>query len=154
VCIAVNCSWSFVYCVIILRVLLLPHVYCFTVCVLLPYVLYLPNCWLEVSTWKVLRPATSLQVFLGFRVFKSKCWDGSQDSIATACFSCSPPDLNFLDPCFIFMYTHNDHCHRAIAHLQLNILLSLLLYYVVYKSCSLPCEVPGPTAQACKWYNI
>ena len=26
--------------------------------------------------------------------------------VATACFSCSPPDLNFLDPYFIFMYTH------------------------------------------------
>ena len=23
--------------------------------------------------------------------------------VATACFSCSPPDLNFLDPYFIFM---------------------------------------------------
>jgi hypothetical protein len=32
-CIAANCSWPFVYCVIILCVSLLPHVYCFTVCV-------------------------------------------------------------------------------------------------------------------------
>jgi hypothetical protein len=37
--------------------------------------------------------------------------------VATAC---SPPDLNFLDPYFTFMYTHNNHCHRATAHLQLN----------------------------------
>jgi len=29
---------------------------------------------------KVLRPVTSTQVFLGFPVSKSKCWDGSQDS--------------------------------------------------------------------------
>ena len=29
---------------------------------------------------KVLRPATSTVVFLGFPVSKSKCWDGSQDS--------------------------------------------------------------------------
>ena len=29
---------------------------------------------------KVLRPATSTQVFLGFPVPRSKCWDGSQDS--------------------------------------------------------------------------
>jgi hypothetical protein len=43
--------------------------------------------------------------------------------VATACFSCSPPDLNFLDPYFIFMYMHYNHCHRATAHLQLNILL-------------------------------
>ena len=40
--------------------------------------------------------------------------------VATACFSCSPPDLNFLDPYFIFMYMHYNHCHRATAHLQLN----------------------------------
>ena len=42
--------------------------------------LYLPDCWLEVSIRKVLRPAISTQVFLGFPVPKSKCWDGSQDS--------------------------------------------------------------------------
>ena len=47
--------------------------------------------------------------------------------VATACFSCSPPDLNFLDPYFIFMYMHYNHCHRATDHLQLNILLLLLL---------------------------
>jgi len=86
------------------------------------------GCWLEVSIRKFLRPATSAQVFLGFPVSISECWDGSQDSkAATACFSCSPPDLNFLDPQFIFMYTHYNHCHRATAHLQLNILLLLLL---------------------------
>ena len=45
--------------------------------------------------------------------------------VATVCFSCSPPDLNFLDPYFIFMYTHYNHCHRATAHLQLNILILL-----------------------------
>ena len=44
--------------------------------------------------------------------------------VATACFSCSPPDLNFLDPYFTFMYVHYNHCHRATAHLQLNILSS------------------------------
>ena len=41
---------------------------------------------------------------------------------ATACFSCSPPDLNFVDPYFIFMYRHYNHYRRATAHLQLNIL--------------------------------
>ena len=50
----------------------------------------------------------------------------------TAWFSCSQPDLNFLDPFsylyyFIFIYVHNNHCHRVTAHLQLNILLLLLL---------------------------
>ena len=40
--------------------------------------------------------------------------------VATACFSCSPPDLNFLDPYFIFMYMHYNHCHWATVHLKLN----------------------------------
>ena len=44
--------------------------------------------------------------------------------VATACFSCSPSDLNFLDPYFILRYMYNNHCHRLAAHLQLNILLS------------------------------
>jgi hypothetical protein len=39
--------------------------------------------------------------------------------VATACFSCSPPDLNFLVPYFIFMYMHNNHCHQVTAKLQL-----------------------------------
>ena len=47
--------------------------------------------------------------------------------VATTCFSCSPPDLNHLDPYFIFMYRHNKHCHWGTAHLQLNTLLLLLL---------------------------
>ena len=37
-CVAANCNWSFVYCVIILCVFLLLHVYCFTMCVLLSYI--------------------------------------------------------------------------------------------------------------------
>ena len=45
----------------------------------------------------------------------------SRLQIATAGFSCSPPDLNFLGPYFIFTYMHYNHCHRATAHLQLNI---------------------------------
>ena len=47
--------------------------------------------------------------------------------VATACFSCSPPHLKFLDPYFIFMYMNNNHCHQLTAHLQLNLLLLLLL---------------------------
>jgi len=38
--------------------------------------------------------------------------------VATASFSCSPLDLNFLDPYFIFMYMHYNHCHWVTAHLQ------------------------------------
>ena len=40
--------------------------------------------------------------------------------VATACFSCNPPDLHFLDPYCICMYMHYNHCHRATAHLQWN----------------------------------
>jgi hypothetical protein len=40
--------------------------------------------------------------------------------VATACFSCSPPDLSFLDPYFIFMHMRYNQCHRVTAQLQLN----------------------------------
>ena len=48
-------------------------------CVLL-FLLKTPDCWLEVSIRKVLRPASSTQVFLGFPVSISKRSDGSQHS--------------------------------------------------------------------------
>jgi len=51
--------------------------------------------------------------------------------VATACFWCSPPDLNLLDPYSIFMYMHNNHCHRSTAHLQLNIIIIIFNYIVV-----------------------
>jgi hypothetical protein len=41
--------------------------------VLIAVVLYMPDCWLEVSIRKVLRPATSTQVFLDFPVSISEC---------------------------------------------------------------------------------
>ena len=34
--------------------------------------------------------------------------------VATTCFSCSPPDLNFLVTYLIFVYMKNNHCHRMI----------------------------------------
>ena len=43
--------------------------------------------------------------------------------VATACFSCSPPDLKFLDPYFMLMYIHNNHYHRATAHVQFIIII-------------------------------
>jgi len=50
----------------------------------------------------------------------------SRLQVATTCFSCSAPYLNLLNPYFIFMYMHNNHCHLATAHLLLNLLLLLL----------------------------
>ena len=118
-----------------LCVVLLSNVYlCYLMCIvllslLLSYILQLPDCWLEVSIRKVLRPTTWAQVFLGFPVSKSECRDCSPRlQVATACFSCSPPDLNFLDPYFIFMYMHYNHCHRTTAHLQLNICTYIYIY--------------------------
>ena len=51
--------------------------------------------------------------------------------VATACFSCSPPDLKFLYPYFIFMYMHHNHCHRATAHLQLIIIIIIIIIVIV-----------------------
>ena len=92
----------------LLCIVLLSCVYlCYLMCVVLLCVYYytlVADCWLEVIIRKILQPAPLAQVFLGFPVSKSECCDGSQDSqVATACFSCSPSDLNFLDPYFIFM---------------------------------------------------
>jgi hypothetical protein len=55
----------------IVVVLLCVLLYC--VCIAVFLVFYMPDCWIEVSTWKVLRPAISTQVFLGFPVSISKC---------------------------------------------------------------------------------
>ena len=56
--------------------------------------------------------------------------------VATACFSCSPPDLNFLDPYFVFVYMHYNHCHRATAHLQFNIYCCYMNDTIFTASCS------------------
>jgi len=65
-CLMCNCCWfGRVYFCYLMCI-------CCTVCVLL-FLLYMPDCWLEVSIRKVLRPATSTQVFLGFPVSISKC---------------------------------------------------------------------------------
>jgi hypothetical protein len=59
-----------------LCVFVVPFVYLFYyVCVLL-FLLWMSDCWLEVSIRKVLQSATSTQVFLGFPVSTSECWDG------------------------------------------------------------------------------
>ena len=50
----------------------------------------------------------------------------------TACFSCSPPDSNFLVPYFIFMYMLNNHCHRVTAEFQLiNIIIIIIMPHVI-----------------------
>ena len=69
--------------------------------------------------------------FLGFpvSVYKRMLRWFPRHQVATACFSCSSPDINFLVPYFIFMYMHNNHCHRVTAQLQLiNIIILLCLW--------------------------
>jgi hypothetical protein len=157
-CIAANCSWSFVYCVIILCVSLLPHVYCVIIlCVsLLPHVYcvislcvsLLPHAYCVIILCVSLLPCVYCVVLCvsvtsclwfyyvciavvhtlvpgllarsqypegpatghlntGFSwfpcVYKRMLRWFPTLHVATACFSCSLPDLNFIDPYFIFM---------------------------------------------------
>jgi len=48
----------------------------------------------------------------------------------------SPPDLNFLDPYFIFMYMHNNHCHRVTAHLRFIIIIIIIIIRAQFSSTS------------------
>ena len=52
--------------------------------------------------------------------------------VATACFSCSPPDLNSLVTFFsIFVYMYNNHCHRLRNQLQLiNIIIIIIIIII------------------------
>ena len=82
-------SWYviIIYYVYILCVFVVLCVHCWLLLLLLLLLCFFFNiykkmldCWLEVSIWKVLWPAISTQVFLGFPLSISKCWDGSQHS--------------------------------------------------------------------------
>ena len=65
-CFGCNCCWLAVcIIVVILCVFVVLCVHCYSL-------LQRPDCWLEVSTRKVLQPAISIQVFLGFPVSISK----------------------------------------------------------------------------------
>jgi hypothetical protein len=50
--------------------------------------------------------------------------------VVTACFSCSPPGLNFLATYFIFMYLHNNDCHQVTANLLLIIIIIIIIIIV------------------------
>jgi hypothetical protein len=57
----------------VLRIVLSCVYFCYLMCIVLLCVLDLLQCWLEVSIRKVLQPATSVHIFLGFPVSKSEC---------------------------------------------------------------------------------
>jgi len=130
-CIAVNCSLSFVYCVI-LCVFLLLYVYCL-LCVCIA-VLHTLVAGLLARSQHPKGPATG-HLDTGFSwfpcVYKRMLRWFPRFQVATTCFSCSPPDLNFLNPYFIFMYMHKNHCHRVRAHLQLNIIVIIIIITII-----------------------
>ena len=109
-----SCVYSF-YIIIVLCVLLQPH-YCLvcivvTSCVLLYCVcivlLYILLAGLLASIQYPECPATShiCTSFLGFPVFISECWDGSQDSKLLLVFLMQPSLLKFLSYLF-HIYVH------------------------------------------------
>ena len=65
-----DCCWLAV-CIVIVVLYMCFYLMC--ICCTFFFLVQTPDCWLEVSIRKVLRPATSTQVFLGFPVPKSKC---------------------------------------------------------------------------------
>ena len=65
--------------------------------------------------------------------------------VPTVCLSYSPLILNFLDPYFIFMHRHNNHCHRVTTILQLIIIIIII---IIIKS-QLPQVVPSVTTFPC-----
>jgi hypothetical protein len=69
-------------------------------------------------------PALAGHLDTGFswfsRVFKQMLSWFPRLQVATTCFSCSPPDVNFSSkPVSCFVYVLNDHCHRVTTQLQL-----------------------------------
>ena len=105
-CIAADCSWSSVYCVIMSCVLFVAScVMFYSVCTA---VLYSLVAGLLASSQYSEGPATG-HLDTGFSrfpcVYKQMLRWFPTFQVATTCFSCNPPDLNFLDPYFI-IYLH------------------------------------------------
>ena len=123
-CIFVNCI-CLACTVVILRVFVYLICICCTLCVffycMCIAVLTLDALLLARSQYPE-GPATG-HLDTGFswfpRVYKRMLRLFPSFQVATTCFSCSPPDLNFLVTFFIFVYMQNNHCHRVTTQLQL-----------------------------------
>ena len=72
VCIHLSCLVC-LYIVVVVLCVLLSYVYLLYYMYIAVFLLQMPDCWLEVSIRKVLRPAISTQFTLGFPVPISKC---------------------------------------------------------------------------------
>ena len=69
-CVVCDCC-SLAVCIVVVVLYMCCYLMC--ICCTFFFLLKTPDCWLEVSIRKVLRPATSAQVFLSYPVPKSKC---------------------------------------------------------------------------------
>ena len=103
---ATNCSWSFVYWVIILDcIFVTSRVLFYYVCAA---VLHTLDAGLLASSQYPEGPATG-HLDTGFSwfpcVYKRMLRWFPSFQVATACFSCSPPDLNFLVTFFSYLCT-------------------------------------------------
>ena len=48
--------------------------------------------------------------------------------VATAC---SLPDVNFLDPYFIFIYMHYNNCHRAVKYIIIIMMMMMMIIIII-----------------------
>ena len=90
----------------------------------------------EVSIRKVLQPATSAQIFLGFPcVYKRMLRWFPRLQVATVCFSCSTPELNFLDPYIICMLSSISYLCTSITNIATGwqLICSQICYIIYYK---------------------
>ena len=119
-CIATNCSWAFVYWVIILQCNFVTSCILFY-CTVCTAVLHTLVAGLLARSQYPGGHATG-HLGTGFswfhRVQKWMLRLFPRLKVATACFSCSPPDLNFLDPAGPYTHAAGSklHCQTPTKH--------------------------------------
>ena len=110
--------------------------YCFPMCVLF-------SCriagWKSVSGRSCDRPHRH-RIFLVSLCLKANAKMVPKTPSCYCMLLMQPPDLNFLDPYFMLMFMHYNHCHRATAHLQLN-----MYYYNITRLVIIYCMISVKT---------